>query len=159
MPFALAVDWFLTRTRSPAITETPSTVCAPERVMFAVVAARTDAFTVRPCAMASTYAFVAASCAEVGSARPVILLPPRTRLPETVVVAAFKLPETVTFPVKEPVPEMVISPEPVMAEPVMEENVAAPPVIADEPMLISPKPLPSEPEVKVPTVVMEDCPT
>ena len=39
MPFWLAVVWFFTSTRSPATTETPSMVCAPDRVMFAVVAA------------------------------------------------------------------------------------------------------------------------
>ena len=44
--------------------------------MLAVVATRTDPFTSRPVLVASTYAFVAASCALVGSATPVILALP-----------------------------------------------------------------------------------
>src|SRR3989344_4966209 len=83
MPFAEPVGCPITSTLSPAIAETPSIVCASLSVMFEVVATRTDAFTVSPCAMASTYAFVAASCAAVGAASPVIFLPPSAASPET----------------------------------------------------------------------------
>ncbi|ESZ21400.1 hypothetical protein [Mesorhizobium sp. L48C026A00] len=50
MPFWAGVLWFLTSTRWPAMTLTPSMVCAPERVMLAVVAARTLGLTSRPAA-------------------------------------------------------------------------------------------------------------
>src|SRR5258708_4349433 len=44
MPFCDAVVWFLTSTRSELLpTETPSMVCAPDSVMFAVVATRQGA--------------------------------------------------------------------------------------------------------------------
>ena len=54
MPFWLPVLWFFTSTRSPATTDTPSMVCAPLSVMFAVVAARTDGFQRRPFSRLST---------------------------------------------------------------------------------------------------------
>ena len=38
MPLFAEVDWFLTNTMSPVTAETPSIVCSPERVIFAVVA-------------------------------------------------------------------------------------------------------------------------
>src|SRR5688572_28959169 len=40
MPFSRPLVWSLTRTRSSGTTATPSIVCSPESVMFAVVAAR-----------------------------------------------------------------------------------------------------------------------
>lgn len=42
-------------------------VCAPDNVMFAVVAATQDAFGSRPCATESTYCLVASCRADVGS--------------------------------------------------------------------------------------------
>ena len=149
----------MTSTRSPAIAATPSIVCVPESVMSDVVATRTDALTVRPCAMASTYAFVAASCAEVGSARPVIFLPPSATLPEKVVVAAVSVPTTESALLKVPDPLIVRSPVPLMAEPTMDEKVPTPPVMEDAPILILPKPEPSEPVVSAPTVVSDVWPT
>lgn len=72
MPFCEPVDWFLTKTRSLATTLTPSIVCSPESVMFAVVATRTDAFQSVPFTSPSTYHFVAASVEADGVPRLVI---------------------------------------------------------------------------------------
>ena len=54
MPFWVAVDWSLTRTRLAEVV-TPSIDCSPDRVMLAVVATRTESLTSRtPAAVAST---------------------------------------------------------------------------------------------------------
>ena len=56
-------------------------VCAPDSVIFAVVAATQDAFGSNPCATASTYCLVASCRAEVGSwVTATDVRPPRVRL-------------------------------------------------------------------------------
>ena len=60
-PLLAAAVWFLTNTRSPAMTDTPSIVWAPDRVILAVVAARALSLTSRPADPAVTSARRAAS--------------------------------------------------------------------------------------------------
>jgi len=82
----------------------PSTVCVPDSVIFAVVAATTLAFVSSPCATVSTYALVAASVSAEGVARLVILklfmltLPPKLPVPLATNAVVLKLP-LVTLPV------------------------------------------------------------
>jgi len=61
MPLAAGADWFLTKHRSPAIREMPSTVCVPESVIFAVVAALQGAFHLMPAAAALAVAALTAA--------------------------------------------------------------------------------------------------
>ncbi len=71
MPFSAPVVWFLKSTRSPADSAMPS-IDAPgdATVRFATLATRHESFHARPSTSASTYAFVAASCAADGSSSP-----------------------------------------------------------------------------------------
>ena len=95
MPFSAGAVWFLTNTRSPAATVTPSIDCKPDNVIFAVVATITGALTDKPAAIWSTYCLFAISDALVG---PVLIVP--------VVVAIFvNVADDGTFP---PITELLI---------------------------------------------------
>ena len=68
-------SWSFTNILSPALKDTPSIVCVPDKLIFwwlVVVAAFTDFFISKPLATPSTYDFVAASCAFDGSLNDVI---------------------------------------------------------------------------------------
>ena len=74
--------WFLTKTRLADVV-TPSIVCSPDSVIFAVVAHKTGALVFRPCAILSTYCLVVSCNALTGSCVTVTLVkPPNVRLVE-----------------------------------------------------------------------------
>jgi len=83
MPFCEAVVWFLTSTRSPARSVTPSMVWRPESVMVSMVATRTVSLTGPPACTREL--IVAAPTAEV---RLTLRLPPAVMFVETARLAA-----------------------------------------------------------------------